>query len=148
MSSIRNRFFVLAISLALFSISLTQKGFSLGHSNPDSWPGWAIIVFGPMGLFSGLPANYVWLANPLLLVSWFGVVERRGIVMLAASLPSFMIAVSFLFCSRISVSDWGTVSAIDHPALGYWLWLTSIAWCIISGIIFMCCSAFKSKRNV
>jgi hypothetical protein len=50
-------------------LSLTQAAFTVGGSG-GTWLGWSVLIFGALGLFSGKPANLLWLCNPVLASAW------------------------------------------------------------------------------
>jgi len=133
-SSLRSRSCFLVLSMILFAVSLTQNGFSVEHSGADAWPGWGLVVFGPLGLFSGEPANLVWMANPLLLLAWLTFIEPTGIFTFCFGLVALIVAGSFLFFSKIAVAESGLSSVIASHGLGYWLWLGSICCSVASGM--------------
>ncbi len=135
MSAVKIRLYLLVLSLILYGISLTQNGFATMPSSGKS-PGLGIVVFGALGLGSSEMANKVWLASPLLWLSWAGLLEPTGFFTICSGLAAFAVAGSFLFCSRVSVSEAGGAGyLIKSYDLGYWLWLISILCSFLSGIV-------------
>ncbi|PZP52549.1 MAG: hypothetical protein DI598_00500 [Pseudopedobacter saltans] len=75
-----------------------------------------------MGLLYGTP-GLVWMANPLLLLSW--IFNKKKIALIFGIL-AIIAALSFLFIKRMIADEAGHYSSIDQHYLGYWLWLSSI----------------------
>ncbi len=112
-------------SMALFVIALTQTAFYQHARNPSP---------SSIGLFSigwlGLFAGYLeWFANPLLIYSWMSALRRRYPRSAATAALAVIVILSFM--RRTEVVWWGDNgeehAAIEHYALGYWLWLSSAA---------------------
>lgn len=108
------------ISVVLFFISLTQKSYCTGSTCSDSF---LAFLLGWAGLFSG-GAAISWLANPLLIVSWFTIRRKPKFSMLMAVL-AFLFAASFLLFDQVLANEAGHLQTITEYRFGFWLWLGS-----------------------
>jgi hypothetical protein len=122
---------LIAASVVLFLVSLTQTGFYLGEEERDDSPGWLIILIGWLAVFTH--DSVAWLANPLLLLTWFAALivgSRRAAIVLAAA--STLLALSFLFCESMSLGPRPKVITLGP---GYWIWLASIAVALVASMM-------------
>jgi hypothetical protein len=89
---------------------------------------------GWMGLIDGY---YEWLANPALLAAWLLMIlgSRRGTGILMG-LVSLGFALSFLRLKQLPApGDTGAIDKITGYAIGYWLWIASIAVALIGCVV-------------
>lgn len=111
---------IIRVSAALFIVSLTQKAYCTASSCSDSimllLTGWASFIYGLIG--------FCWLANPLLVVTWFSI-QRNPRLALFTSSASFLFAFLFLLVSNIVVNENNGSETIIARKAGYWLWLAS-----------------------
>ena len=90
---------------------------------------------GWLGVFMlHLPAM-VWLANPILILSWV-VNKRHKKASLLLSSISLITMLSFLFFDEIILNESGALSRITSYGLGYWLWVSS-AFIMVIGNAFL-----------
>jgi hypothetical protein len=116
-------------SIGLFVIALTQTAFYQHARDPDP---------SSIGLFSigwlGLLAGYFeWFANPLLIYSWMCALRRSFPRSAASAALALLLIVSFMRRTEV-VWLWDNGeehAAIEHYALGYWLWVASAALMLI-----------------
>ena len=109
----------LGLSIVLFLASLTQKCYCTTLSCADST---MVLISGTVGfLFGG--AALTWLANPLLVASWFS--TKKPLLSLLFSSGALILSISFLFFNNIIVDEAGNYGQIISYRLGYWLWLSS-----------------------
>jgi hypothetical protein len=127
--------FCLLTSVTTFGASLSQNTFYIDRPGgaADAWcPGLANLCLGWILVPTGVVA---WLANPLLLMAWSSMLtSSRRTQSLILSIVSFVLAASFLFHSQIIASGTGTPETIMAYGLGYWLWLTSMAFAVVGSI--------------
>ena len=117
---------ILLISIGLFIISLTQKAYCTESLCADSL---AVFIMGPLG-FAFPFATLVWLANPILLISWIKIYKNRKESLIASFLAT-LIALSFLLFNKIVDDEAGHYRNIIGYQSGYWLWVLS------SGVMFI-----------
>jgi hypothetical protein len=121
------------VSILLFALSLTQRGFYTDRDAGDGWqPSIAILLTGCLGVCTGIPA---WLANPAVIASWILMqnrTKRRMAVICAAG--SILIALTFLMQKKILVDEAGNDATITGYGLGYWMWIASMAVSLIGCI--------------
>ena len=118
------RTLVLIGSVLLFLASLTQPAYYLAGDNPESWSAsWGLLLIGWMGVFYGV---FAWVANPLLLLSWFLCLRGELRAAWIASTAAALLALSFLLHSTIVADEVPTYKAVTGYGAGYWLWLASM----------------------
>lgn len=125
-----NRNKLVALSAGLLLVSLTQKCYCTANNCSDS-----IMVFliGWLGLaFSG--AAITWLANPLLILSWF-MTRRQSKYALPVSTLALLFCLLFLLFPSVADNENGGNNTITEYRLGYWLWLLSAATMTIGNFI-------------
>ncbi len=120
----------IAISVATFLVALTQKCYCTAHGCSDS--GEALLM-GAIGFLYG-GAAFSWLANPLLLVSWFSV-KTKPKVSLICSLLAVLFSISFLFFKTIIADEGGNYTAITGYGMGYGLWVFSSLVMLLANIV-------------
>jgi hypothetical protein len=113
---------IIAVSITLFAVALTQKCYCTTASCGDSL---AVLLSGAIGFVFG-GAALTWLANPLLIISWF-INSKKPKLSIILSLFAVLLALSFLLFKRIISDEAGNYSQIVSYQLGYWLWLSSSA---------------------
>jgi hypothetical protein len=114
----------LFLSIVLYLISLTQKSYCTIASTCEYFSGLLNVIFGWLGVFMLHIPAFPWLANPLLLVSWF-LFKKKSKTSFILSGIAFILMLSFLFVDEIIVNDGSTTSIVNFYGLGYWLWLFS-----------------------
>jgi len=129
------------MSVIFFIISLTQKSFST-VGGPIS-RGIMDLLVGWMGVIMLDPPAMVWLANPILILSWV-VNKKHKKASFIFSVVSMIIMLSFLFFDEIIVNESGYPSKITSIKLGYWLWVSS-AFIMVLGNAFL---FYKKKKEV
>ena len=121
-------------SVVLFLASLTQPAVHLdGSTTGQRWECLRLLCIGWIGLLGKV---YAWLANPALLAGWVLLLVRRngrGALILILSLG---FALSFLRETRWERNEAGVNTAlITGHAIGYWLWIASIATALAGGLV-------------
>jgi hypothetical protein len=126
----------LGMSLLAYAVSLFLQAIR-------GWPGWSAVLLGWLTLLSFCPANFTWLANPLVLIAW-GLIfrgDRRWAIIF--SIFAVGLAASFLLCDRVINNEGGAPEPIGERLSGYWLWLCSMILAAISSFTLN----RKSKPN-
>ena len=112
-----------ATGVGLFLLSLTQDGYYIDGTDPRAWaPAWGLLLFGWLGLFSGV---FAWVANPLLVIGWILFIRRRYRAGLWTAIAALLLMLSFLLHTTILSSEAPTYSKITGYGPGYWLWVAS-----------------------
>jgi hypothetical protein len=134
---------LLAISVVLYVACLRSAAFCLWTG--DCLSGWWVLVYGWLGLRIGEePSRFIWLANPMLLVTWALVaiahlVRRQSAAIWAArcALITLLVAVAFMVHPWVKnpYSTGGGAERIASYGAGYWLWLASMVCAFLSAII-------------
>jgi hypothetical protein len=132
---------LLAISVALFSISLPLESFCVsGHCS--DWPSWGVLAFGVFG--TGISAaNWTWLANPLLLLSWWAIFRRSALLAMLLSVTAMVTALAFLLAKTVITNEAGIPFPITGYRGGYWFWLASMAMSCAASVLLL----IKKPRN-
>ena len=112
------------ISLGVLLVALTQKTYCTPDCGSHG-SGFVAFLFGTLGIFVG-GAYITWFANPFLILSWLFIGKRPWVSLVLSSF-SLAIAFSFLTYDEIMIKEAGHYGKIVGYALGYWLWITSIA---------------------
>jgi hypothetical protein len=135
----------LVISIILFVAALTGKAYCTSSACLDASvvfsTGWfgAFVEIGSLGnwltemlskhtnsLDPNSGAAIMWLANPLLFISWIGILRwPRGSFIF--SVCALIMSLLFLFFSHVLHNDIGHYSKIVSYESGYWLWVGSMA---------------------
>ena len=113
--------FSLLFSINLFILSLTQKCFCTNVGCVDSI---VAFFFGTISVFLG-GCYIVWIANPLLILSWI-TITRFPKTSFLFGICALLIALSFLFFDEIQDFETGKIKEIIKYKLGYWIWVLSI----------------------
>ncbi|MCL1679432.1 hypothetical protein M2T92_10380 [Elizabethkingia miricola] len=82
----------------------------------------ACLLLGWAEIFEG---GIAWLANPLLFISWLLLLIKQPKISTPLSLMAFLLSLSYLSASTITVNEGGSKAAITSYGLGYYLWLAS-----------------------
>ena len=136
---------VVALSVLLYALSLLLPAYHYGpeeaHKTTQGWEcleiGWFPAIFGLFGLVRGsneFLGTVTWFVNPMLLGIWVAVFSRsRGLAAIAA-FGALALSLGFLGVHTIPVSEGQTQDHIA-PALGYGLWVASVALALLAAIV-------------
>ena len=80
---------------------------------------------------------FVWLANPLLFISWITLLIKQVKISTAISLLAACLSLSYLFFGKITVNEAGHQYPIHSYGLGYYLWVASCLTLLIGNIILL-----------
>ena len=146
------RYGALGLSVLLYLSCLPLEAFCV-NSACSGWPGYGILIFGPLGLIVSA-TNWTWLANPVLFGAWamLAAVEfERTLVSRFAALVlgsvAFAISISFLFQRKIVTNEAGILFPITGYRIGYWLWLSSIAVCCFGSVVTIALSVGRKNQE-
>ncbi|WP_223151131.1 hypothetical protein, partial [Flavobacterium sp. GP15] len=115
------------VSLAIFTVSLTQTAISSSEFEDKTLSGIATLVMGGLSVLGGGILEWlIWLVNPLYFFSLYLFLKSKNKAKMY-SLLSTTIALSFVTWNKILVSESGKLGNIDSLGLGYWLWVSSLA---------------------
>jgi len=128
------------VSIGLFVISLPQTCFICGDASDNSF---IVLLVGWMGVPIG-GANLVWLANPLLAISWILFSRHHYSKAALTAGIATITAFSFLFFHMLAIDEGGSLNHINSVQLGYWFWLSS-CFIIFIGSAFCCLRGIKGK---
>ena len=129
----------LFLSIVLYLISLTQKSFCTNSNVCRYFSGFLDLIFGWLGVFILHIPTFPWLANPLLLVSWF-LFKKKSKTSFILSGIAFILMLSFLFVDEIIVNEGSTTSIVNFYGLGYWFW-------VFSSFIMLVGNSIHWKKN-
>ena len=101
------------------------------------------LLVGWLGVFMLHPPAMIWLANPILLISWIRIKKREKQSLIFSSI-SLITMLSFLLFDEIILNESGALSRITSYGLGYWLWVSS-AFIMVMGNGFL---FYKKKKEV
>ncbi len=136
MEIIKNRHLkisIVSISSILLLLSLTQNAYYIAGME-ESIGSFGLIAFliGWMGL-SG--AGISWLANPILITSWFILIFGKPKLSRILSVFALLFSLSFLLFTEIVANEGGGKKEIIAYDSGYWLWLSSCGLNLIGNLI-------------
>lgn len=138
------RLIVVALSLLVFIIALTQQAVAVGEHPTEHISAFVCFLMGATAIIGGGTSEWlIWLANPLCLFSMIYLFRNNGKLSISLALLASLLALNFLSWKEILVSESGSTARIINLELGYDLWLTSILGYLI-GIIFY----FGIYRNI
>tara|TARA_R110000822_G_scaffold210836_2_gene346503 strand:+ start:998 stop:1438 length:441 start_codon:yes stop_codon:yes gene_type:complete len=129
----------LSLSIGVYLISLTQKSYCTFGSTCEYFSGLLNVIFGWFGVFMLHIPAFPWLANPLLLVSWF-LFKKKSKTSFTLSGIAFILMLSFLFVDEIIVNEGSTTSIVNFYGLGYWFW-------VFSSFIMLIGNSIHWKKN-
>lgn len=95
----------------------------------SGYPGWTLLFFGWMGLFSILDGDASaigWLANPLFLLGTIAILVGLRLMALIAMALAFAFALASFLLNKILVDEAGNTAAVIGYDVGFWIWLSSI----------------------
>jgi hypothetical protein len=128
--------YILVLSIALYAACLSREAFCVDtRCDVD---GWGVLIFGGWQIW-GSPANFTWVANPILFMSWIAVGRGEKTLSVPLSLIALMLAAAFMLMTTVIVNEGRLRLPITGIKLGYWLWLASAA--------ATCLAALVSKRE-
>lgn len=122
----------LAISIGLMILALTQEAYCTAE---DCMGSINVFIFGIFGIFIGGDETLSWFANPLLVLSWIFINNRK--ITLLLSLLSTLLALSFLMFDEVVINEAGHSKAITMYALGYWLWVGSHVVMLLGNVLIL-----------
>ena len=109
---------VLIFSVVIFIISLTQTAVFTKGSEMNAFVcfllGWA-----------DMAESKAWLANPLLIISWFFKLIKQIKISIVFSLMASCLTLIYLSADTIVLNEGGSRSPITSLGLGYYLWVAS-----------------------
>lgn len=117
---------IVATSVTLFGFSLFQIGFYTNRPGDPASLGTGLTLL-LVGMVAVVDLNFAWLANPALLLAWFGIWTRpTRTAALYLAITGFGFALSFLLYDDIPANEGGDGRLrIVRYGPGYWLWLAS-----------------------
>jgi hypothetical protein len=118
---------VIALSCAIFILSLFQPAFYIGRKDYDAYAdGKFLVLMGRMSFLGGnFIATLIWLANPLFIAAIILLLNRK-ISGLYLSIFAAIIALSFSLLDSTMTSESGSYSKITSLENGYKLWAFSM----------------------
>ncbi|WP_201575456.1 hypothetical protein [Psychrobacter sp. H8-1] len=122
----------LGISIGLMFFTLTQEAYCTAEGCMHSM---MAFTFGVFGLFIGGNETLTWFANPLLILAWVFIKNRKLSFLL--SLLSTSIALLFLVFDEVVITEAGHSSILIKYALGYWLWIGSHATMVLGNVLII-----------
>lgn len=129
---IANNIFLI-LSIACFTFSLFHPCYGTGPDMPEQEQGLGLLIFGWMGLMMGAP-GIVWLANPLLILSWI-FNKKRNTLAILFGVSAIICALYFFSIKEMLVDEAGHKSKITNYYLGYWFWVSSMFINLINALI-------------
>jgi hypothetical protein len=120
------------ISMALFLISLALPCYDTVEKNGEFGQGAFLLISGILWFMFASP-GFVWLANPLLILSWVNAGKNRDRSFVLSIIAVFF-ALCFLFYKDIVKSESGSTTPIIAHNIGYWLWVSSILTMLLGNV--------------
>jgi len=118
------------IAVMIYLVSPWMDALVIERGDTTSgYPGWTLLFFGWMGLFSvldGDPSAIGWLANPLFLVGTIAILIGLRLVAIIAMSAALSFALASFLLRKILVDEAGNTAAVVGHDIGFWIWLSSI----------------------
>ena len=126
LKKISPKWYVLIVCGLLYLISLTQPAISYtDYEGNQSFSGIKLLGMGGIGILGGgLLEWFIWLANPLFVVSLILFIKEHKKAFYLSLIPVFL-AIRFSFWDELLVSGNGRNEDIDSLNLGFYLWTAS-----------------------
>jgi len=118
-------------SIGIYSVSLSQDSIYL-EGGQQNTSGLFLLLFGWFGLLIGY---YAWIANPLLLISWFAFLFKKYQIGSLMSIGSVAFVFSFLMINTMPSIETSIKYQITGYGPGYWLWVASAACSVAANLI-------------
>jgi len=134
----RLSFVLIAVSIAMYAVCLTQVGYCTGRS--DCTPGYAVLLMGWLGVFGGA---FQWVANPVLGVAWVLGLFRQHRMSLFLVIAAALVALSFMLVPSVMKDEAGNMADVTSLGSGYWLWIGSM---LVLGIADIVALQSKSQQ--
>lgn len=136
---LRIRIVIALLSSIIFYCSCWYPAFEIDNHN-NVVDGVYCFVFGWLGMLLCIEClwNFIWLANPIYILSMLLFVLLDGKkdqnIALILCLCSIAMGLSFLFCPSLCTNESGSLSSVGALYIGYYLWILSFVVLLI-GII-------------
>jgi hypothetical protein len=111
---------LLAISLVLFIVSLTQECYTVNGS--PSVGSFGLIAF-MLGWMNYSLSGLCWLANPFFILAC--IFRKKDKPALIFAVLAVILAASFLLVNDVVINEAGQTGKVDGHLPGYWFWLAS-----------------------
>ena len=140
----KNKIFI-GVSIAIYFLCLTQATYYTRVTSTGSLdPGWMALLFGWLGLLVGV---FAWLGNIFLFISWYEYFKEKYLNSLVWAVLALFISLSFLLYQEILTDEGGGKSPITGYGLGYWLWLISELFTVVSATIALTSRPRQTPQN-
>jgi hypothetical protein len=117
---------LITLSLSIFSASLTFDAFSYEYQGVKMMSSLSCFVTGSLSILGGGTLEwFIWLANPLCLISIFCLIMDKNLAS-KFNFTALILAISFYSWNSVLASESGTSGKILSVELGYFIWLASI----------------------
>lgn len=126
-SLLRIKILFMSASLLLLLFSLTGHAYYV-EGTGDSVGSFGLVAF-LLGWVNMLEAGIAWLANPILLLSWILLFNRRIKASLVLGIVALLFSLSFLLFDEVVANEGGGKREIVGYGRGYWLWVSS---CVVN----------------
>jgi hypothetical protein len=126
----------LLIPLIIFFISLFFNAFRVvDQSKIVDYKSGLILLFGAISfLGGGILEFFIWTENVWFLLALLFLYKKEYLVAFLFSLLALVISLLFAFWKEILVSENGRMGEVYSLEMGYFLWLISISFTMISSI--------------
>lgn len=137
---------LLTLSILLFIIALTQRGYAVDHKFDDKGSAIIYVLLGGVGLLGFGGAFTAWLANPLLIISWI-LPHEKLVWKIVLSALAVLFSLSFLLFSEIIKDEAGHIGKITGYGAGYWIWVSSSLLYFIGNLYLLYIDKWKIGAN-
>lgn len=126
MSNKTIKFIIIAVSVLVLAISLTQNAVVIDHNGIKPQSSLAYFFMGSMAVLGGGVFEwFIWLANVLCLMAIISLMKDNRNALIRGAI-ALVLAISFRFWKEELGSESGAMAKIISFEAGYYLWVLSI----------------------
>lgn len=120
------------LTIILFVLSLFFNAYYIDAEETNGQPGISALL---LGFFAIAGSGISWLANPCLVISLVFLKRQNIVRSKIFAVIAVLFGLSFLLFHKVLVNEGGGKSTVTAYGLGYWFWLSSLIFNLITILI-------------